>query len=55
MIHKLDLSMVVPLSEVIAQLRGNWTISSGGGRELDISMSGHNLTIGEKQKLKFST
>ena len=34
MIHKLDLSMVVRLSEVIAQLRGNWTISSGGAENL---------------------
>ena len=34
MIHKLDLSMVVRLCEVIAQLRGNWTISSGGAENL---------------------
>ena len=34
MIHKLELSMVVRLSEVIAQLRGNWTISSGGAENL---------------------
>ena len=52
-IHKLELSMVVRLSEVIAQLRGNSTISSGSAENLIFQCSGHNLTIGEKQKLNF--